>query len=71
MNKPSKSPSSELEDAPLIPPGALARVLNVGVGTIRMTARREGIAIPRMVNRRDYMTFGQAVALHEALTKAR
>lgn len=65
------SSNDGLQQAPLITPGSLARVLNVGTNTIRSAAERAGIVIPRFANNRDYMSFDQAVAIRHELTSNR
>ena len=64
----AKETNGDLQRVPLITPGALARVLNVGVGTILTAAARAGVEIPRMPNNRDYMSYEQAVAIRHELT---
>lgn len=60
-----------LRKSPLITHGALARVKQVGDGTVQSAVRRLGLGGERLVNGRYLLSFDEAVAVAEALEARR
>jgi hypothetical protein len=55
---------------PIITLAALARTLNVGLGAAKSEMKKAGIEPTRLLNRREYLSVEQALALQRAMTKA-
>jgi hypothetical protein len=66
---PAVTADDPLMTMPLIPPAALGRELNVGLGAINGAARRVQVRYQRHLNGRDYLSVIDALAIHRDLSQ--
>lgn len=60
-------PAEDLKNEPLITFNALARKLEVGTSALRTVADRAGITVTKFPNRREFVSFAEAVSIAREL----